>query len=64
MEDERYYVQCKRQKNQARVPITRCFDCEFAIGEAAGRADGSTIAIGCNFPLRTKRPRISKVSRH
>lgn len=46
-EDERYYIQCPKRKNQARIALTLCFKCEFVTGEA----DDQHIGIGCGFPV-------------
>jgi hypothetical protein len=68
-EDGRYYIEC-RKRNRSRIPLTHCFKCEFATGEA----DGQQIEIGCGFPLgRTMKkpwrrkgsnqPGVNKISR-
>ncbi len=68
-EDERYYVPCAKRKNQARIPITLCFGCEFATGSS----ETSHVEIGCAFPTITKpwrrkgsnvmrRPRVKKIA--
>lgn len=54
-EDQRYYVPCPKRKNQARIPLTLCFRCEFVTGEIAD----PQIEIGCGFPVSSK-PKIKK----
>ncbi len=69
-EDERFYVVCAKRKNQARIPVVKCFGCEFA---TAG-AEGVQIEIGCGFPVGrimkkkwrrkgSNYPRVNKIER-
>ena len=58
-EDIRYYILCRKRKNQARIPISRCFDCEYV----TGYVDGPQIGLGCGFPMRQKRPQVKRISR-
>ena len=70
-EDERYYVPCPKRKNQeARIPIARCFDCEFSTGDPAE----DHVKIGCGFPVGrvlkkpwrrkgSNYPRVNKIAR-
>jgi hypothetical protein len=65
-EDPRYYVECPKRSDQARISVVKCFSCEFVTG--SGKA---VVEIGCSFPDMTKpwrrkgsrRPRVNKISR-
>ncbi len=56
-EDERYYIECPLRKNRARIPVTLCFNCEFATGYIVGEEKKEIINIGCGFP-KVSRPEI------
>jgi hypothetical protein len=67
-EDERYYVPCPRRKNQARIPVTLCFNCQFSTGEVFNK-EFAYVEIACGFPVshrpekKIHRPKVKRVSR-
>lgn len=59
-EDPRYYVECPARKNKARIPIVKCFGCEFATGYEIEHWPGTGkayVEIGCGFPNSTRSKR-------
>jgi len=61
-EDQRYYVQCPIRKNKARIPILRCFDCEFVTGYINRQDVTNPAEIGCGFP-KVSRPDLASKRR-
>jgi hypothetical protein len=61
-EDERFYIQCPQRKNQARISIVLCFNCEFVTGYVGDPRIQKVAEIGCAFPNMT-RPRIRSMKR-
>ncbi len=54
-EDPRYYFPCPKQKNHAKIPITRCFDCVYAVGKLVGKpSTREVIEIGCELKTLNK----------
>ncbi len=69
-EDSRYYVHCPKRKDQGKVPVVKCFDCEFSTGSA----EGERVDISCGFPVGrimkkpwrrkgSRYPRVNKIAR-
>lgn len=52
-DDPRYYVECPKRRDQARIPVVKCFGCEFATGES----ERLHVEIGCGFPNSQKQKR-------